>query len=112
MIQVNFVFEGQNITIQCNKNEVIKEIFKKFEIKANIGNKSVYYLYNGNKLNDDKNLEEIIGNNININIIVNSINEMKNNSLINNKCCIILNKILYKNKYIFYLSDLCKINVY
>ena len=95
MIQVNFIFEGQNIIIQCNRNEVMKEIFKKFEVKGNIKNKSLFYLYNGNKLNDEIKLEEIIGNNNNINIIVNSISENKNNNnLVNNKYCINLNKIL------------------
>ena len=85
MIQANFIFEGQKIIIQCNKNEVMKEIFKKFEVKGNINNKSVYYLHNGKKLNEEIKLEEIIGNNNNINIIVNSISENKNITLVNNK---------------------------
>ena len=85
MIDVNFSYEGRNITIQSTKDEVMKEIFKRFEIKCNLENKSVYYLYNGNKLNEEIKLEEIIGNNNNINIIVNSISENKNNTLVNNK---------------------------
>ena len=85
MIQTNFIFEGQNIAIQCNKNEVMKEIFKKFEVKFNIENKSVYYLYNGNEINKEIKLEQIIGNTNNINIIVNSIKDIKSNYLINNK---------------------------
>jgi hypothetical protein len=66
----------------------MKEIFEKFEIKANLENNSVFYLYNGNKLDKEMKLEEIIGNNdINndINIIVNSIDDIKNNNLIKSK---------------------------
>jgi len=87
MVQVSFLFEGQTINIQCTKNELYKEIIKKFEIKGNIKSESVYFLYNGNRLNEEMKLEEIIGNNNinNINIIVNSINEIKNNNIINNK---------------------------
>ena len=73
MIQVNFIFEGRKITIQSTKNEIMKELFKNFEVKGNIENKSVYYLYNGNKLNEEIKLGEIIGNNNNIDIIVNLI---------------------------------------
>ena len=80
MIQTNFIYEGHIITLQCNKNEVMEEILKKYEVKGNAENKSIFYLYNVNKIN-----KELIGNNNNINIIVNSINEIENNNLINNK---------------------------
>ena len=85
MIDVNFLYEGRKITIQSTRNEVMKEIFQKFEIKCNKENKTLYYLYNGNRLNEEVKLEEIIGNNDNINIIVNSITEIENNNLVNNK---------------------------
>ena len=82
MMKLNFIYKGQIIPVQCTKNVKMKEIFEKFEIKANLENNSVFYLYNGNKLDKDMKLEEIIGNNdINndINIIVNSIDDIKNN---------------------------------
>ena len=63
MMKVNFIYKGQIIPVQCNKNVKMKEIFEKFEIKANLENNSVFYLYNGNKLDKDMKLEEIIGNN-------------------------------------------------
>ena len=90
MIDVNFIYEGRNIIIQSTKDEVMKEIFSKFEVKGNIENKSVYYLYNGNQLNKDMKLEELIGkNDINkdINIIVNSIDDTNNKNLIKSKYC-------------------------
>ena len=88
MMKVNFIYESQIISLQCTKNAKMKEIFEKFEIKVNIENNSVYYLYNGNKLDKDMKLEEIIGkNDINndIKIIVNSIDNIKNNNLIKSK---------------------------
>ena len=88
MMKVNFIYESQIISLQCTKNAKMKEIFEKFEIKTNIENNSVYYLYNGNKLDKDMKLEEIIGkNDINndIKIIVNSIDNIKNNNLIKSK---------------------------
>ena len=44
MIQTNFIYEGQIITLQFNKNEVMKEIFKKFEVKSNI-KRSINFSY-------------------------------------------------------------------
>jgi len=87
MIQINFIYKGKNIPIQCTKNEKMKEIFSNFEIKAKIENSSSYYLYNGNKLDNEIKIEEIIGNNDinNINILVNSIDEMKSNNLLSSK---------------------------
>jgi len=57
MIQTNFIYEGQIIIFQCNKNEVMKEIFKKFEVKNNIENKPILYLYIVNKINEEIKLE-------------------------------------------------------
>ena len=68
MIQVKFLYKGSILPIQCNKNDNLKDIFNKFEIK--IRNNSVFYLYKGNKINKELKLEEIIGeddiNNIDI----------------------------------------------
>ena len=43
MIQIKFSYKGNVIPIQCSKNNKLKEIFNKLEIK--IENNSVYYLY-------------------------------------------------------------------
>ena len=68
MNQIKFLYEGRIIPIQCNKSDKLKDIFNKFEIK--IENNSVYYLYKGNKIDKDIQLEELIKgddiNNINI----------------------------------------------
>ena len=90
MMNVNFLYEGKKILIQCTKNITMKEIFERFEIKVKAENDSLYYLYNGNQLNKDMKLEELIGKNdinkdININIIVNSIDDTNNKNLIKSK---------------------------
>ena len=43
MAEIIFLYEGQNIKVQYNKNENMKDIFNKFIIKAQINNSSVYY---------------------------------------------------------------------
>ena len=92
MIQIDFFYNGQKINIQSNLNEKTREIFRKFLIKAQIENKSVYYLYQGNMIDKESELEleKIIGqkdkNSNKMNIIVNQIEEInKNNNLIKSK---------------------------
>jgi len=85
MIEIKFIYKGRNIPIQCNKNDLLKDIFNKFEIK--IENNSVYYLYKGNKIDKDIQLEELIkGDDINnINILVNNINEIDKKNIVKSK---------------------------
>jgi len=87
MIKIKFIYKGRNIPIQCNKNEKLKDIFTKIEIK--IKNNSVYYLYKGNKINNkEQKLEDIIDKEDdinNINILVNSIDEINENNIVKNK---------------------------
>ena len=60
MSKANFIYNGNQTTIQCTENESLKELFKKFLIKANIENKKIMYLYNGNKIDDEnKTVEQI-----------------------------------------------------
>ena len=55
MIQINFLYNGKNIIIPANINDKMNEIFKKFLIKAELEDKSVYYIYKGNII--DKGIE-------------------------------------------------------
>ena len=48
MATIDFYYEGKNITIQCNKYEQLAKIFQRFLIKANVGQNSVNFIYNGN----------------------------------------------------------------
>ena len=98
--------------VQCNKNEKIKDIINKFIIKTQIDNNSVYYLYKGNKINEELEIEKLNEDINNIKIIVNKINEEnKNNNIIKSKdiiCPECKEKIMIKIKdYIIELYD-CK----
>ena len=61
MFNVNFNYEGANFVIQCQKKEKMKEIFNKFTEKRIIDIASVYFIYSGNKIeNDEMILEQVI----------------------------------------------------
>ena len=78
MIEIEFSFNGKEITILSNENEYIKDIFKRFSTEASLDIKTLYFLYEGYKINDKLTLSQII--NINdkrkkkMKILVNSIN--------------------------------------
>ena len=88
MVEIEFNYNNRINIIQCNKNEKMKDIFNRFEIK--IENNLVYYLYKGNKINEELKLEEIIDKDEinNINILVNSIDEINKNKIIKSKLVI------------------------
>ena len=103
MAEVDFIYKGNIINIQCNSNDKMKDIFQKFIIKAQINNNQLlYYLYQGNKINEDLTFEQIISSNDKeynkIKILVNIINE--NDNKINT---------LIKSKYI--ICPKCKENI-
>ena len=95
MAEIEFVYEATTTIIQCNINEKMKDIFKRFIIKIGIDKNLIYFLYSGNKINEELTLNEIIGkNNINkIKILVNKIEKsekkdkiIKSNNIICPKC--------------------------
>ena len=54
MAEVEFIYGSIHTIIQCNINDKMKDIIKKFEEKVGITPKNIYYSYNGNILNDDE----------------------------------------------------------
>ena len=89
MAEVEFIYEEKSIIIYCNKNDKMKDICGKFINKSQIDKNSVYYLYNGGKINEELTFEKITNdNNINkIRILVNLVDEEENinNNLIKSK---------------------------
>ena len=59
MTEAVFNYEGQLITIQCNKNDKMRDICSKLSIKINENINSLIFLYGGNKINLDKIFNEI-----------------------------------------------------
>ena len=101
MTEAVFNYEGQLITIQCNKNEKIRDICNKLSIKIKEDLNSLIFLYGGTKINLDKTFNEITKEN-KINVLVyKTENEIcpKFGKIIDNK---ILDDILSLNKNSYY----------
>jgi len=79
MFEVVFLYRGQNSIIQCNLNDKMKDIIKRFEMKLGKDINSLYFIYGGKKLEEELTLEENINKDdikLNkINIIVNDIDK-------------------------------------
>ena len=108
MTSVIFNYKGKDTIIQCNINDKIKDIYKKYETKIGEDISKLYFIYNGNKINDNLNLNEIINEEdkkrIIINILVNESNninikgkKIKLDEIICPKCT--ENIFLRKNEY-------------
>ena len=88
MIQLEFIYNGENIKIFCNINDKMEDIFKKFKIKTEIKENSIYYIYDGKRIDEKLKLKDIIKDKkINeIKILVYLIEEYeKNNKIIESK---------------------------
>lgn len=47
-MQVEFLYNGKSIIIQCNRYDTIEQIFQKFSVKSGADINSVSFIYNGN----------------------------------------------------------------
>ena len=97
ILEVLFEYEGQKIIIQSNIEDKMKDIINKFKIKINEEDNNLYYIYNGDKINEE--LEEIKLNQIikdknekKIIILVDSNNSDKD--IISNETEMMLNEII------------------
>ena len=62
MAEILFIYEGEKIIIQCNNlEEKIKDIIRIFKTKIkDEESNNLYYIYNGDKLNEELKLNQII----------------------------------------------------
>ena len=82
MAKVVFTFENEEIIIECNIKDKMKDIFIKFSSKVQKDLNKLYFIYNGNIIKDEMEYDQILNEedkkrNI-MNIIVyenNSLNE-------------------------------------
>ena len=76
-MEVDFIYNQRKIVIEGNLNDKMKDLFLKFSIKAEKEIEKIYFLYNGDKINEDSTLKEISNLDINkgnaIQILVNDI---------------------------------------
>ena len=59
MAKVIFTYEGEETTIQCSKEDQMKNICCKYASKIDIDRNSLYFLYGGNKVNLDLSFEQL-----------------------------------------------------
>jgi len=59
MAEAKFTYEGQDIIIQCTKNQKMKDICTNLSNKINVGLNSLVFLYGGGKLNLEKTFQEL-----------------------------------------------------
>ena len=59
MVEVLFIYEGQLIIIQCNLEDKMKDIINKFENIMKIEDYSLFYIYNGDNLNENQIIKDI-----------------------------------------------------
>ena len=60
MEKVVFNYKGIETEIQCNLNDKIKDIIKRYETKIGINITKLFFIYHGNKINDNLILNDII----------------------------------------------------
>ena len=63
MALVDFEYNQICTTIQCNPNEMMKDIYQKLALKTNIDINTVYFYYNGREINSQLTFEQIISSN-------------------------------------------------
>ena len=99
MASIEFIYNGNNIVIQCDINDRMKEIINKYILKSSIDKNSVIFLYSGNIIDEELKLSEIIEKDKidKIAILVNSLDDINNN------------KSIIKSKFI--ICPKCKENI-
>ena len=84
--KIEFIYKSQNIDIYCSKNEIMKDIIKKFCIKVMVDENSIYCLYSGIVLDKNIQVEKLIqdkNKNETISILVYNQGEQKENKIVN-----------------------------
>ena len=84
MSEVVFIYNGKNINIRCNKDDKLKDICEKFINESQIDKDSIYYLHNGEKINEKLTFRNMVNNKKRKKIkIVVKLNEELNKNKIN-----------------------------
>ena len=94
MAKVIFLFKGQETTILCNLEDKMKEICQHYANKIQIDINNIYFLINGNKIDEELKYKDYTNEeNKSIKILVNEINNdtindniIKSNEMICPKC--------------------------
>ena len=74
-VNLDFIYQGNAIKIQRKRNEYMKDILKRYIVKIGKNIKDVYFICNGNKINEQLKLEEINNKENEIKILVNDVKD-------------------------------------
>jgi hypothetical protein len=102
MSEVIFIYKGNSIGFQVQSNEILTSVIYKFCLKASIKKENVYFLCNGEILNENITIDKIKLNNENKKIIIvydKKINNNNSNNIIKKSKDIICPEC-YKNIFI------------
>jgi len=61
-LEIDFIYQGARLTILCSEKDLMKDIIKRYSIKSKIEINSIFFLYSGDKINENLTLEKIIKN--------------------------------------------------
>ena len=104
---LNFNYKGQELELQCKRNEHMNDIFKRYtnKIKKDINN--IYFINNGNKIeNNNIKVEEINNKENKINILDYDLDNNINEAIIKESKDIICQECIYN-----YLNILRNLNI-
>ena len=57
-VKIIFLFNGEQIIMECNRNENVLNIFKQISAKINKEISNIYFLYNGDIINEDSKIDK------------------------------------------------------
>ena len=101
MSEVNFIYEGNSIIIQCDKNQKMRDICNNLSNKLNININSLLFLYGGTQLNFEAIYKELTEENKISILVYKNENEIcpKCGKILNNK---VIDEIITSNNKINY----------
>ena len=115
MYEVSFVYKGEETIIQGHNSEKMKDIFKKFNAKSLININSVFFLYNGEIINDELTINDLPKPNLDINKISILVYDKNTNTSIQNKGLVKSKEIICpecKQNCLFKFDGVNTINLY
>ena len=62
MLKINFDYKTNKLLVQCNPNEQMEDVFKRFKNKAQT-TENLIYLFGGNNINGSTSVSQFIGAN-------------------------------------------------
>jgi len=62
MNEIEFIYNDKKTIIQCQENEILKEIMKRYSTKIMKNIDELFFLYNGMKINEEYSFKELVNN--------------------------------------------------